>query len=85
MAISDWNKAEQPRERLLKYGSTGLSSAELLALIRQYDTVDQKEKEDGKDLDKVQKSEKPQRKKAARSNAKEEKMTSRKKMRTRTR
>lgn len=33
MAISDWNKGERPRERLMKYGSSDLSSAELLALV----------------------------------------------------
>ncbi len=31
--IKDWPSAERPREKLLKYGSTRLSDAELLALV----------------------------------------------------
>ena len=33
MAISDWPKAERPRERLLKSGAASLSDAELLAIF----------------------------------------------------
>jgi DNA repair protein RadC len=33
MAISDWPKAERPRERLIKQGAAALSDAELLAIF----------------------------------------------------
>ena len=33
MAISDWPKAERPRERLLEQGAAVLSDAELLAIF----------------------------------------------------
>ncbi len=33
MAISDWPEGERPRERLLKYGASALSDAELLAIF----------------------------------------------------
>ena len=33
MTIKNWPKTERPRERLLKYGATALSNAELLAIF----------------------------------------------------
>jgi DNA repair protein RadC len=33
MAISDWPRAERPRERLIEFGPQGLSDAELLAVL----------------------------------------------------
>ena len=33
MRIADWPQTERPRERLLEHGTTGLSDAELLAIV----------------------------------------------------